>query len=119
MDRLLQFLLLTFIRRRTFRLTNSRVTQIVFGDGTANSSRFALPPAPPNGASCSIPSCGLAKPTWTAALWSSKARSAMYWPSCSGRTAQAICRIGKIASIVCGSTRYFLRTDELRTLSFH
>src|ERR1019366_6156494 len=34
MDRLLQFLLKTFIRRGTFRLTTSRGTQIVFGDGT-------------------------------------------------------------------------------------
>ena len=55
----------------------------------ANPSRFALPPATPNGASCSIPSCGLAKPTWTAVSWSSKARSPMYWPSCSARTAPA------------------------------
>jgi len=34
MDRLLQFLLKTFIRRGIFRLTTSRGTQIVFGDGT-------------------------------------------------------------------------------------
>ena len=34
MDRLLRFLLRTFIRRGTFRLTTSRGTQIVFGDGT-------------------------------------------------------------------------------------
>ena len=34
MDRLLQFLLKTFIRRGAFRLTTSLGTQIVFGDGT-------------------------------------------------------------------------------------
>jgi cyclopropane-fatty-acyl-phospholipid synthase len=34
MDRLLQFLLKTFIRRGTFQLKTSRGTQIVFGDGT-------------------------------------------------------------------------------------
>jgi cyclopropane-fatty-acyl-phospholipid synthase len=43
MDRLLQFLLKTFIRRGTFRLTTSRGTQIVFGDGTGKpvAVRFA------------------------------------------------------------------------------
>ena len=34
MDRLLQFLLKTFIRRGTFRVTTSRGTAIVFGDGS-------------------------------------------------------------------------------------
>ena len=43
MDRLLQFLLKTFIRRGTFRLTTSRGMQIVFGDGTGKpvAVRFA------------------------------------------------------------------------------
>src|ERR1700686_3920833 len=34
MDRLLQFLLKTFIRRGTFRVTTSRGTVLTFGDGT-------------------------------------------------------------------------------------
>ena len=34
MDRLLQFLLKTFIRRGTFRVTTSRGTTVTFGDGT-------------------------------------------------------------------------------------
>src|ERR1019366_3727268 len=34
MDRLLQFLLETFIRRGTFRVTTSRGTVLTFGDGT-------------------------------------------------------------------------------------
>ena len=34
MDRLLQFLLKTFIRRGTFRVTTSRGTVLIFGDGT-------------------------------------------------------------------------------------
>lgn len=43
MDRLLQFFLKTFIRRGTFRLTTSRGTKIVFGDGTGKpvAVRFA------------------------------------------------------------------------------
>ena len=43
MDRLLQFLLKTFIRRGTFQLTTSRGTKIVFGDGTGKpvAVRFA------------------------------------------------------------------------------
>ena len=43
MDRLLQFLLKTFIRRGAFRLTTSRGMQIVFGDGTGKpvAVRFA------------------------------------------------------------------------------
>jgi len=43
MDRLLQFLLKTFIRRGTFRVTTSRGTVLVFGDGTGQpvSVRFA------------------------------------------------------------------------------
>lgn len=36
MDRLLRFLLQTFIRRGTFRLTTSRGTTFTFGDGTGN-----------------------------------------------------------------------------------
>ena len=42
-DRLLKFLLKTFIRRGTFRLTTSRGTQIFFGDGTGKpvAVRFA------------------------------------------------------------------------------
>src|SRR5665213_4358231 len=34
MDRLLRFLLKTFIRRGTFRVTTSRGTVLTFGDGT-------------------------------------------------------------------------------------
>ena len=43
MDRLLQFLLKTFIRRGTFRVTTSRGTVLAFGDGTGQpvSVRFA------------------------------------------------------------------------------
>src|SRR5665213_1382717 len=43
MDRLLQFLLKTFIRRGTFRVTTSRGTVFTFGDGTGQpvSVRFA------------------------------------------------------------------------------
>src|SRR5262249_7759069 len=43
MDRLLQFLLKTFIRRGTFRVTTSRGTVFAFGDGTGQpvSVRFA------------------------------------------------------------------------------
>ena len=43
MDRLLQFLLKTFIRRGTFRVTTSRGTVLTFGDGTGQpvSVRFA------------------------------------------------------------------------------
>jgi cyclopropane-fatty-acyl-phospholipid synthase len=43
MDRLLQFLLKTFIRRGTFRVTTSRGTVLSFGDGTGQpvSVRFA------------------------------------------------------------------------------
>jgi len=43
MDRLLQFLLTTFIRRGTFRVTTSRGTVFTFGDGTGRpvSVRFA------------------------------------------------------------------------------
>ena len=43
MDRLLQFLLKTFIRRGTFRVTTSRGTVFTFGDGTGRpvSVRFA------------------------------------------------------------------------------
>jgi len=43
MDRLLQFLLKTFIRRGTFRVTTSRGTVLAFGDGTGHpvSVRFA------------------------------------------------------------------------------
>src|ERR1035441_3394677 len=43
MDRLLQFLLETFIRRGTFRVTTSRGTVLTFGDGTGQpvSVRFA------------------------------------------------------------------------------
>src|SRR6185312_12446635 len=43
MDRLLQFLLRTFLRRGTFRLTTSRGTTFTFGDGTGRpvSVRFA------------------------------------------------------------------------------
>lgn len=43
MDRLLQFLLMTFIRRGTFRVTTSRGTVLTFGDGTGRpvSVRFA------------------------------------------------------------------------------
>jgi cyclopropane-fatty-acyl-phospholipid synthase len=43
MDRLLQFLLKTFIRRGTFRVTTSRGTTFTFGDGTGQpvSVRFA------------------------------------------------------------------------------
>src|ERR1700693_2727965 len=43
MDRLLRFLLKTFIRRGTFRVTNSRGTVLTFGDGTGRpvSVRFA------------------------------------------------------------------------------
>jgi cyclopropane-fatty-acyl-phospholipid synthase len=43
MDRLLQFLLETFIRRGTFRVTTSRGTVLTFGDGTGRpvSVRFA------------------------------------------------------------------------------
>ena len=43
MDRLLQFLLTTFIRRGTFRVTTSRGTAFTFGDGTGQpvSVRFA------------------------------------------------------------------------------
>ena len=43
MDRLLQFLLKTFIRRGTFRVTTSRGTVCTFGDGTGQpvSVRFA------------------------------------------------------------------------------
>ena len=43
MDRLLQFLLKTFIRRGTFRVTTSRGTVLTFGDGTGRpvSVRFA------------------------------------------------------------------------------
>jgi cyclopropane-fatty-acyl-phospholipid synthase len=43
MDRLLQFLLTTFIRRGTFRVTTSRGTVLTFGDGTGRpvSVRFA------------------------------------------------------------------------------
>jgi cyclopropane-fatty-acyl-phospholipid synthase len=43
MDRLLQFLLKTFIRRGTFRITTSRGTVFTFGDGTGQpvSVRFA------------------------------------------------------------------------------
>jgi cyclopropane-fatty-acyl-phospholipid synthase len=43
MDRLLQFLLKTFIRRGTFRVTTSRGTVLIFGDGTGQpvSVRFA------------------------------------------------------------------------------
>jgi cyclopropane-fatty-acyl-phospholipid synthase len=43
MDRLLQFLLTTFIRRGTFRVTTSRGTVFTFGDGTGQpvSVRFA------------------------------------------------------------------------------
>ncbi len=43
MDRLLQFLLKTFVRRGTFRLTTSRGTTFTFGDGTGQpvSVRFA------------------------------------------------------------------------------
>src|SRR5271169_4660326 len=43
MDRLLQFLLTTFIRRGTFRVTTSRGTVCTFGDGTGQpvSVRFA------------------------------------------------------------------------------
>jgi hypothetical protein len=43
MDRLLQFLLKTFIRRGTFRVTTSRGTVFAFGDGTGRpvSVRFA------------------------------------------------------------------------------
>src|SRR6185369_12693748 len=43
MDRLLQFLLTTFIRRGTFKVTTSRGTVLIFGDGTGKpvSVRFA------------------------------------------------------------------------------
>ncbi len=43
MDRLLRFLLKTFIRRGTFRVTTSRGTVLIFGDGTGQpvSVRFA------------------------------------------------------------------------------
>ena len=43
MDRLLQFLLETFIRRGTFRVTTSRGTVLTFGDGTGQpvAVRFA------------------------------------------------------------------------------
>src|SRR5258707_479484 len=43
MDRLLQFLLKTFVRRGTFRVTTSRGTVLTFGDGTGRpvSVRFA------------------------------------------------------------------------------
>ena len=43
MDRLLRFLLKTFIRRGTFRVTTSRGTVLTFGDGTGQpvSVRFA------------------------------------------------------------------------------
>src|ERR1035438_9011041 len=43
MDRLLQFLLKTFIRRGTFRVTTSRGTVFIFGYGTGRpvSVRFA------------------------------------------------------------------------------
>jgi cyclopropane-fatty-acyl-phospholipid synthase len=43
MDRLLQFLLRTFVRRGTFRLTTSRGTTFTFGDGTGKpvAVRFA------------------------------------------------------------------------------
>jgi len=34
MDRLLQFLLKTFVQRGTFRVTTSRGTVLNFGDGT-------------------------------------------------------------------------------------
>jgi cyclopropane-fatty-acyl-phospholipid synthase len=42
MDRLLQFLLKTFIRRGAFRVTTSRGTVFTFGDGTGQpvSARF-------------------------------------------------------------------------------
>jgi cyclopropane-fatty-acyl-phospholipid synthase len=43
MDRLLRFLLETFVRRGTFRVTTSRGTVFTFGDGTGRpvSVRFA------------------------------------------------------------------------------
>src|SRR3954468_16732329 len=43
MDRLLQFLLRTFVRRGTFKVTTSRGTVLTFGDGTGRpvSVRFA------------------------------------------------------------------------------
>jgi cyclopropane-fatty-acyl-phospholipid synthase len=47
MDRLLQFLLKTFIRRGTFRLTTSRGTSFTFGNGTGTpvAVRFTSPAA--------------------------------------------------------------------------
>jgi len=47
MDRLLQFLLKTFIRRGTFKVTTARGTVLTFGDGTGDpvSVRFTTPAA--------------------------------------------------------------------------
>ncbi len=47
MDRLLQFLLRTFVRRGTFRVTTARGTTFTFGDGTGTpvSVRFTTPSA--------------------------------------------------------------------------
>ena len=71
MDRLLHYLLKTFIRRGTFRVTTSRGTTFTFGDGTGALGRGAVyHAAQPNAASCSIPSSSSAKPIWTAASWS-------------------------------------------------
>ena len=57
--------------------------------------RSASPRGPPNAASCSIPSSSSAKPTWTAASWSSRARSPTSSPSCSASAAAARRRSGR------------------------
>ena len=78
-DRLLRVALERFVRTGKLRVTTADGSAFVLGDGTGPGLRSASPPEPRNAASCSIPSSGSAKPTWTARWRSSRARS----PTCS------------------------------------
>ena len=124
MDRLLQFLLKTFVRRGTFRVTTSRGTIFTFGDGTGQPVCDSLyHAARPNGASCSIPSSSSAKPTWTARSWSSKARSPTCSPSCSARTptAAALGAAAMAAALprTAASQQFNPRTRARRNVAHH
>ncbi len=86
MDRLLQFLLKTFVRRGTFKLTTSRGTSFTFGDGTGQpvSVRFAT-----RAAEWGIlldPELKFGEAYMDGTSSSNKARSPTCWRSCSGRT---------------------------------